>query len=166
MEQIGSKVTLRMAGTTTEEIDAIHQYIHLLGTYQRMAASSVVISKETLKEQMDNKTLEVVLAEYEGTPIGLGLFYTLASGFSGKTSMFLNIFYVDEDKRFLGAGKKIIKYLSQIAIDRNYERMEWLCLDWNEPSLKFYRSIGSKEINIVTTFRLLPDDMNRLIDEQ
>ena len=163
MEQIGDQVILRMSGTTEEEIDAIHRYIYLLGKYQKMAESSVTISKETLKEQIENKTLEAVLAEYEGKPIGLGLFYTLASGFSGRTSMFLNIFYVDEEKRFLGAGKKIMGYLSQLAIDRNYERIEWLCLNWNEPSLKFYRELGSREMNIVTTFRLLPEDMYRLV---
>jgi len=165
MEQFKQDVVLRMAGTTPQEVDAIHRYINLLGQYQKMAEGSYNISKEKLKELLDNKTLEAVLAEDEGEPSGIGLFYTLASGFSGKTSMFLNIFFVEEEKRFLGIGKKIIKYLSQIALDRNYERIEWLCLDWNEASMKFYRGIESKEIDTVTTFRLMPDDMKRLVSK-
>lgn len=166
MEKIKDQVTVRMAGTTPEEIDAIHRYIYLLGEYQKMSEATVCITKETLKKQLEDKTLEVALAEYQGKPIGLGLFYTLASGFSGKTSMFLNIFYVEEELRFLGAGREIIKYLSQICLDRNYERMEWLCLDWNEPSIKFYKSLDSKIVDVVTTYRLMPDDMERLAGEK
>ncbi len=166
MEKIGDQVTVRMAGTTPKEIDAIYRYIYLLGEYQKMSAQAVCISKETLKEQMENKTLEVALAEYKGEPIGLGLFYTLASGFSGKTSMFLNIFYVEEKVRFLGAGRKIISFLSQICLDRNYERMEWLCLDWNEPSIKFYKSVDSRIIDTITTYRLMPEDMEKLAAEK
>lgn len=163
MGQIDDKTVFKMAGTTLKEIDSIRKYIYLLGEYQKMNDSSVVISRETLKEQIENRTLEVVLAEYEEEIVGIALFYKLASGFSGKTSMFLNIFYVDEGKRFFGVGKKLIRYLSQIAIDRDYERIEWLCLDWNKPALVFYRGIGSKEIDTVTTFRLMPDDMVELL---
>ena len=166
MEKIKDQVAVRMADTTTEEIDAIHRYIYLLGEYQKMSDSAVCITKETLKAQMEDKTLEVALAEYQGKPIGLGLFYTLASGFSGKTSMFLNIFFVEEKYRFLGAGREIIKYLSQICLDRNYERMEWLCLDWNEPSIKFYKGLESRVIDVVTTYRLMPEDMERLAGEE
>lgn len=166
MEKIKDQVTVRMAGTTPVEIDAIHRYIYLLGEYQKMSAATVCITKEKLKEQMEDKTLEVCLAEYQGKIIGLGLFYTLASGFSGKTSMFLNIFYVEEELRFLGAGREIIKFLSQVCLDRNYERMEWLCLDWNEPSIKFYKSIDSRIIDTITTYRLMPEDMEILAAEK
>ena len=76
--------------------------------------------------------------------------------------MFLNIYYVDEELRGTGIGKAIITYLSGICVDRGYERMEWLCLTWNEPSLAFYRGIGSREIDIVRTFRLMPEDMRRM----
>ena len=79
--------------------------------------------------------------------------------------MFLNIFFVDENARGQGVGKSIIRYLSELSLERGYERIEWLCLDWNEPSLKFYRSIGSKEISSVITFRLLQEDMERLADK-
>ena len=66
----------------------------------------------------------------------------------------------------LGIGKAIITYLSQICVDRNYERMEWLCLTWNEPSMGYYRAIGSREIDIVRTFRLMPDDMRRMVGQE
>ena len=80
--------------------------------------------------------------------------------------MFLNIFYVEEKVRFLGAGRKIISFLSQICLDRNYERMEWLCLDWNEPSIKFYKSVDSRIIDTITTYRLMPEDMEKLAAEK
>ena len=56
-------------------------------------------------------------------------------------------------------------YLSKISLERGYERIEWLCLNWNEPSLRFYRGIQSREIDTVITFRLMPDDMKRLNEE-
>ena len=79
--------------------------------------------------------------------------------------MFLNIFFVDENLRGHGIGKAIMKHLSGIAVERDYERIEWLCLDWNKPSLDFYRGIGSREISSVITFRLLQEDMERLSAE-
>lgn len=159
---MAEKLTLRMADTRPEDIDALHKYIYKLGRYQKMSESSVTISKETLKEQIDNKTLESVIAFLDGEPVGIGLFYTLASGFTGGTSMFLNIYYVEQELRGKGIGKAIMTYLSQLSLERGYERIEWLCLTWNEPSLKFYRGIDSREIDTVITFRLMPDDMRRL----
>lgn len=158
-------LSIRMATTESNDIEALHKYIYKLGRYQRMAETSVTISKETLKEQIGNKTLESVIAFLDGEPVGIGLFYTLASGFTGRTSMFLNIYYVEEELRGKGIGKAIMAYLSKLSLERGYERIEWLCLNWNEPSLKFYRGIESREIDTVITFRLMPDDMKRLSKE-
>lgn len=159
------RITIRMADTSQADIDTLHKYIYMLGKYQRMAESSVTISKETLKKQIGDKTLESVIAFLDGEPVGIGLFYTLASGFTGGTSMFLNIYYVEEHLRGKGIGKAIMAYLSKLSLERGYERIEWLCLNWNEPSLKFYRGIQSREIDTVITFRLMPDDMKRLNEE-
>ncbi|MBE6020555.1 MAG: GNAT family N-acetyltransferase [Clostridiales bacterium] len=159
------RITIRMATTSQADIDVLHKYVYMLGRYQRMAESSVTISKETLKEQIGNKTLESAIAFLDGEPVGIGLFYTLASGFTGGTSMFLNIYYVEEHLRGMGIGKAIMAYLSKLSLERGYERIEWLCLNWNEPSLKFYRGIQSREIDTVITFRLMPDDMRRLNEE-
>ena len=90
---------IRMATTSPEDIDILHEYIYKLGVYQRMNETNCNIDKETLTEQIGNKTLESCIAFLNGKAVGVGLFYTLASGFTGGTSMFLNIYYVDEDKR-------------------------------------------------------------------
>lgn len=165
VNSVEEKLTIRMATTEQSDIDALHEYIYKLGRYQKMAETSVTITKETLKEQIANKTLESAIAFLDGKPVGIGLFYTLASGFTGRTSMFLNIYYVEEELRGKGIGKAIMAYLSKLSLERGYERIEWLCLNWNEPSLKFYRGIQSREIDTVITFRLMPDDMKRLNEE-
>ena len=165
VNSVEEKLTIRMAPTDQSDIDALHKYIYKLGRYQKMAETSVTITKETLKEQIGNKTLESVIAFLDDEPVGIGLFYTLASGFTGRTSMFLNIYYVEENLRGKGIGKAIMAYLSKISLERGYERIEWLCLNWNEPSLRFYRGIQSREIDTVITFRLMPDDMKRLNEE-
>lgn len=158
------KLCLRMAGTDRQDVRIVYEYICKLGKYQKMTPENVCISKEQLRKQLRDKTLECVIANQNGKDVGIGLFYTLESGFTGRTSMFLNIFFVDENLRGHGIGKAIIKYLSGIAVERDYERIEWLCLDWNKPSLDFYRGIGSREISSVITFRLLQEDMERLIN--
>lgn len=160
-----NELQIRMATTNASDIDAVHAFIYKLGVYQKMGDESVTISKETLKEQLGDKTLECVIAMINEVPVGIGLFYTLASGFTGRTSMFLNIFYVEESERGKGVGKAILSYLSALSLERKYERIEWLCLNWNEPSLKFYRGIESKEISSVITFRLMHEDMERLISK-
>ena len=160
-----NELKVRMVKEASEsDIDAVYRFIYELGAYQKMSPESVTIPKETLKEQLEKKTLECMIAALNGIPVGIGLFYTLASGFTGKTSMFLNIFYVKEEVRGKGVGKEIIKKLSELSIERGYERIEWLCLNWNEPSLKFYRGIDSREISSVITFRLMPEDMERLVN--
>lgn len=162
-----NELKIRMAVETNEaDIEAVYSFIYKLGAYQKMAPESVTISKEVLQAQLKRKTLECVIADLNEAPVGIGLFYTLASGFTGKTSMFLNIFYVEEELRGKGVGKAIIRKLSELSMERGYERIEWLCLNWNEPSLKFYRGIASREISSVITFRLMPDDMRRLVDQE
>lgn len=156
------KLELRMANERDDgDVEAVHEFIYKLGAYQKMPPESVTISKQTLKEQLEKKTLECVMAALNDIPVGIGLFCALASGFTGKTSMFLNVFYVKEELRGKGIGTEIIKKLSELSIERGYERIEWLCLNWNEPSLKFYRGIDSREIPVIT-FRLMLEDMKRL----
>ena len=159
---MNNDLTIRMAEPTPEDIGILRKYIYLLGDYQHMDETKCNIDTDTLTRQIADKTLESCIAFLNGEAVGIGLFYTLASGFTGKTSMFLNIYYVDEDKRGSGIGKAIMAYLSEISLERGYERIEWLCLDWNEPSLRFYRGIDSREISQVITFRLMPEDMLRL----
>lgn len=163
---MNNNLSIRMADSSNiEDIKALHKYIYMLGRYQKMAESSVTIDEETLTKQIEDKTLESCIAFLDGEPVGIGLFYTLASGFTGGTSMFLNIYYVEEHLRGKGVGKAIMAYLSKLSLERGYERIEWLCLNWNEPSLRFYRGIDSREISSVITFRLMPDDMRRLNEE-
>lgn len=158
------KLRMRMAGTDYQDVNIVYEYICKLGKYQKMTPENVCISKEELRQLLGERQLECVIAKLDENNVGIGLFYTLESGFTGRKSMFLNIFFVDENLRGHGIGKAIMKHLSGIAVERNYERIEWLCLDWNKPSLVFYRGIGSREISSVITFRLLQEDMERLIN--
>lgn len=156
-------LTLRMA--TEDDYAPLHRYSNILGVFQKMSPDKLVITPERMKEMLKDKTLESIIAELDGEIAGVGLFYIMPSGFSGKEVIFLHIFYVEEHLQHEGIGKAIMVYLSKLALERNIERLEWLCLDWNEPAKQFYYDIGAQEIDIVKTFRLSPEGMQKLVDE-
>ena len=100
------------------------------------------------------RSAEVVLAEEDGSVVGFALFFHNFSTFVGKKGMYLEDLFVIPEKRGLGYGKALMKYVAKLAVERNCGRMEWICLDWNEPSLKIYRSIGAVPMSDWTVQRL------------
>ncbi len=136
------------------DVELILYFIKALAVYEKMI-DSVVATKELLHQTIfiENKA-EVILA-YDGQkPIGFALFYTTYSTFQGKPSLFLEDLFIEELYRGKGYGKKIISFLASLALDRNYARMDWMCLDWNQKSIDFYQSIGAKKLDHWKIFRL------------
>ena len=85
---------------------------------------------------------EVVFAEEEDVVVGFALFFHNFSTFVGRKGLYLEDLFMLPEKRGRGYGKALLKYLANLAVERNCGRMEWICLDWNEPAIKVYRSIG------------------------
>ena len=100
------------------------------------------------------------LAEEDGVPIGFALFFHNFSTFVGRKGLYLEDLFIIPEKRGLGYGKAILKYLANIAVERNCGRMEWICLDWNAPSLAFYRKIGAFPLDEWTVQRMTKDVMS------
>ena len=90
----------------------------------------------------------------EATIRGFALFFHNLSTFVGRKGMYLEDLFVIPEKRGLGYGKALLKYVAKLAVQRNCSRMEWICLDWNEPSLRIYRSIGAVPMSDWTLQRL------------
>ena len=103
---------------------------------------------------MTDEAGEVVLAEEEGTVVGFALFFHNFSTFVGRKGMYLEDLFVLPEKRGLGYGKALLKYVAKLAVERNCGRMEWICLDWNESALDIYRSIGASPLSEWTVQRL------------
>ena len=132
----------------------ILEFIKKLAAYEK-CSDEVVADEATIYNSIFvEKAAEVVFAEEDGVVIGFALFFHNFSTFVGRKGLYLEDLFIIPEKRGLGYGKAILKYLANIAVERNCGRMEWICLDWNAPSLAFYRSIGAIPLDEWTVQRM------------
>lgn len=87
---------------------------------------------------------EVVIGDYHSRPVGFALFYHNFSTFLGKPGIYLEDLFIIPELRGKGFGKVLLQYLAKLALERDCGRLEWAVLDWNEPSIEFYESIGAR----------------------
>ena len=102
----------------------------------------------------DRKAASVLIAEWEGKPVGFALFFENFSTFVGRTGLYLEDLFVLPEARGKGFGKKLFQAVAQEAVNRGCRRMEWTCLDWNQPSIDFYLSMGAVPMSEWTNYRL------------
>jgi len=149
------KLTFRNAEET--DCGLILFFIRELAAYEKML-DEVVATEELLKEQLFQKRrAEVIFACEDGREIGFALFFHNFSTFVGRAGLYLEDLYVLPDYRGRGYGKALLKRLAAIAVERGCGRMEWVCLDWNRPSIDFYRSLGAQQMDEWAIFRLAGD---------
>ncbi len=136
------------------EAGLILEFIKKLAAYEK-CSDEVVADEATIYNSIFvEKAAEVVFAEEDGVVIGFALFFHNFSTFVGRKGLYLEDLFIIPEKRGLGYGKAILKYLANIAVERHCGRMEWICLDWNAPSLAFYRSIGAIPMDEWTVQRM------------
>ena len=146
------------------EANLILEFIKKLADYEK-CSDEVVADEQTIYNSIFvEKAAEVVFAEEDGVVIGFALFFHNFSTFVGRKGLYLEDLFIIPEKRGLGYGKAILKYLANIAVKRNCGRMEWICLDWNTPSLAFYRSIGAFPLDEWTVQRMTEDVMKRFAE--
>lgn len=142
----------------------ILRFIRDLAEYEHMA-DQVVADEATLKEQLfDRRGAEVLFALEDGKEVGFALFFHNFSTFLGRAGLYLEDLYVLPEYRGKGYGKAIFRRLASIARQRGCGRMEWWCLDWNAPSIAFYRSLGARPMDEWTVYRLTGEDLERLAE--
>ena len=118
-------------------------------------SDEVVATEEILDEWLfDKEKAEVIFAIAEGEEVGFALFFHNFSTFLGRAGIYLEDLFVKPKYRGNGYGKAILKRLAQIAVERGCGRLEWSCLDWNQPSIDFYLSLGATPMSGWTGYRL------------
>lgn len=140
-----------------EDIPTILGFIRALAAYEKMEGQ--VIADETLLETwiFEKRKAEVLLAFEGGTPVGFALFFHNFSTWLGRAGIYLEDLFVLPEYRGRGYGKLLLKRLARIAVQRGCGRLEWACLDWNEPSIAFYKSVGATALDEWTTYRVTGD---------
>src|SRR5665648_649110 len=147
---------------TTDDVSTILGFIKELADYEKMS-EDVVATEAILRESLfERKMAEVIIGEYKNEPIGFALFFHNFSTFLGQPGIYLEDLYVQPEMRGKGMGKKILSFLAKLAIDRKCGRLEWCCLDWNEPSIKFYKQLGAGSMDDWTVYRLDDEALDQL----
>ena len=147
-----------------EDTALILRFIKALAAYEKMSGE-VVADEKTLEEWLfDRRKAEVLFVLEGGEEVGFALFFHNFSTFLGRAGLYLEDLYVREGYRGRGYGKALLKKLAAIALERGCGRMEWWCLDWNEPSIGFYRSLGAEAMSDWTVYRLSGDTLKALAE--
>ena len=152
-------VTFRFA--QPEDAALILRFIRGLAEYEKMT-DEVVATEELLREWIFEKgKAEVLFAVADGTEVGFALFFHNFSTFLGRAGIYLEDLFVLPEHRGHGYGKALLKRLAAITVERGCGRLEWSCLDWNAPSIAFYKSMGAAPMDEWTAYRLTGETLQR-----
>ena len=152
-------VTFRFA--QPEDAALILRFIRGLAEYEKMT-DEVVATEELLREWIFEKgKAEVLFAVTDGTEVGFALFFHNFSTFLGRAGIYLEDLFVLPEHRGHGYGKALLKRLAAITVERGCGRLEWSCLDWNAPSIAFYKFMGAVPMDEWTAYRLTGETLQR-----
>lgn len=152
--------TIRQADIN--DVSTILSFIKALAEYENMS-DQVVATEELLKEWLfEKKKAEVLLAMEGDTAVGIALYFYNFSTFLGRAGIYLEDLFVKEEYRGKGYGKALLKELARIAVSQGCGRLEWCCLDWNQPSIDFYLSLGARSMDDWKQYRVTGDTLKAL----
>lgn len=136
-----------------------------LAEYEKLS-HMVTATEDALRRTLFNErpAAEVLLASLDGSVVGFALFFINYSTFLGKPGIYLEDLFVKPEARGSGVGFALLRELARIARDRDYGRVEWSVLDWNEPAIGFYKKLGALPMDEWTMFRLTGDAIGALAD--
>ena len=147
-----------------EDIPVILEFIQSLARYEHLE-HEVVATPELLFEWLfEKQKAEVLIGEFNGTPVGFALFFHNFSTFLGRAGMYLEDLYVMPDYRGKGFGKAFLARFAAIAVERKCGRLEWWCLDWNRTSIDFYLSLGAEPMSDWTVYRVTGSTLSNLAE--
>jgi len=136
-------LTIRRAGH--KDSGLILGFIKELARFER-AEHEVLATEEVIGESIfgSDSTAHALICEKDGNPIGFAVYFFNYSTWLGKNGLYLEDLYISQAERGSGAGKAMLKRLAKIALEKECGRFEWSVIDWNEPAIKFYESLGAK----------------------
>ncbi|WP_160685847.1 GNAT family N-acetyltransferase [Clostridium sp. C2-6-12] len=156
---------VRFIKATDKDVPVILAFIKQIATYEKML-DKVIATEESLKESIfENNRAEALLIELDKKVIGYIVYFFNYSTFVGREGLYIEDIYIKPEYRGQGLGKICFEFLVRIAKKHKCQRVEWTCLDWNEPSLKFYKNIGAKQMNEWIIHRLDKEEIDRISEE-
>jgi GNAT superfamily N-acetyltransferase len=156
-----ARILIRPA--TPGDIPLILQFIRELAEYERLA-HEVSATEEQLRATLfgARPVAEVLIASHDDAPAGFAVFFANYSTFLGRPGLYLEDLFVRPEARGNGIGRALLEYLARLTVDRGWGRLEWRVLDWNEPSIAFYKKLGAEPLDDWTVFRVTGSALLRL----
>ncbi len=159
-----NELIIRMA--TETDVPMILTFIRELADYENML-EEVVATEELLREWLfERRKAEVIFGELAGEPVAFALFFHNFSTFLGRAGIYLEDLYVSPKMRGRGFGKRMLRHLARLAVERGCGRLEWWCLDWNKDSIAFYLSLGAEAMSDWTVYRVAGDGLRKLAEQE
>ena len=146
-----------------DDVPQILALIRELAQYEQLA-NEVVATEDLLEQTLfgERRTTEVILADSRGEIVGFALFFHSYSTFLGRPGIYLEDLFVKPAHRSKGIGKALLAHIARLALERKCGRLEWSVLDWNEPAIRFYRSLGAVPMDGWTVHRVTGGALRRL----
>jgi GNAT superfamily N-acetyltransferase len=150
---------------TEADIPTLMFFIRSLAEYEKLL-HEVTVTEEILRQSLFGPTPKAyaVLAEQGGVAVGFAVYFHNFSTFLGTHGLYVEDLYVLPEYRGQGIGKALLSWLARKALMDGCGRMEWWALDWNEPSISFYKNLGAMTMDEWTVFRITKDRMRQLAD--
>jgi GNAT superfamily N-acetyltransferase len=148
---------------TLEDVPLIFQFICELAEYEKLS-HEITVTEEQLRSTLFGvrPVAEVVISRADDTAVGFAVFFANYSTFLGRPGLYLEDLFVRPQARRLGIGRALLEYLARLTIERGWGRLEWRVLDWNEPSIAFYKKIGAEPLSDWTVFRVTGASLHEL----
>ncbi len=146
-----------------DDAETIATLIRELAVYERLEDQAIATADDLARHLFgDRPAAEVLIAEVDGITVGFALYFSTFSTFRGQPGIYLEDIFVRPEHRGQGIGKALLANVAKVAVDRGCGRLEWSVLDWNTPSIEFYRSQGARPMDDWTVFRVDDRELNAL----
>jgi GNAT superfamily N-acetyltransferase len=154
---------LSMRRATREDTPTILRFIRDLAAYEREPESVVATEEDLLRDGFGERPLfHVLIAEWDGEPAGFAFYFFQYSTWTGRPVLYLEDLFVSPSHRKRGIGVALMRRLAEEAVRANCKRFQWAVLDWNEPAIRFYESLGARVLPDWRTARLDGDALEAL----
>lgn len=150
------RFSLRFA--TPDDAGLLLDFMKRLGSYQKMA-DKIVATEDGLRQLLAQQKGEAIFGDYDEKPVGFVYFCQTSSAFIGQSGLYIDGFLVIDTLRGQGLGKIMMAFMSKLALQRGCQRLEWGCLDWNTPAIRFYKSLGATSVDPMTIYRFAPEQL-------
>jgi GNAT superfamily N-acetyltransferase len=137
-------IKMQILPAEPKDIPIIRSLIEALADYEKLREECIITDEDLNEWLFQTPKAKAVVCWQQGEPVGFALYFNNFSTFKGKPGIYLEDLFVKPEHRGKGYGKALLKYLAKEAVDNGYARFEWSVLDWNQPSIDFYESVGAK----------------------